>query len=179
MLLSKRILRIRSSRGSSVSSGSLPSQESSLSAYSNGSLDVKEPTSRIVLNTSDLDLGNAYAPTYAACVKETNVPARSLFSDALKTELVPTDQALDKTSERVAYSLSDTLPAGSKASLKVSFKGELTGSMMGYYKSTYEEDGKSKYYALTQFEVSWPSLISSFILTFVAYCCPSRIPLLG
>jgi aminopeptidase 2 len=68
-------------------------------------------------------------------------------------DLAPTEQTLDSASERVAYSVNDTLPAGSKASLKVSFKGGLTGSMMGYYKSTYEEEGKTKYYALTQFEV--------------------------
>ncbi|KAF7777794.1 hypothetical protein Agabi119p4_3866 [Agaricus bisporus var. burnettii] len=98
-------------------------------------LDVKEPTSRIVLNTSGLDLGQA-----------------TLYSDSLKKELAPSEQTLDTASERVAYSVNDTLPAGSKAFLKVSFKGELTGSMMGYYKSTYEEDGKPKYYALTQFE---------------------------
>lgn len=88
--------------------------------------------------------------------KESNIPfnlVRTLYSDSLKKELAPSEQTLDTASERVAYSVNDTLPAGSKAFLKVSFKGELTGSMMGYYKSTYEEDGKPKYYALTQFEV--------------------------
>ncbi|KAJ3574305.1 hypothetical protein NP233_g1859 [Leucocoprinus birnbaumii] len=98
-------------------------------------LDVKEATSRIVLNTSDLDLGTAW-----------------LSSDSVKVDQVLSAQTFDKESERVSYELGITLPAGSKASLKVAFKGELTGSMMGYYKSTYEEDGKTKYYALTQFE---------------------------
>lgn len=98
-------------------------------------LDVKEPTSRIILNTSELDLGTA-----------------SLYSDTLKIDEVLGEQTIDKTSERVAYNIGATLPAGSKASLKIAFKGELTGSMMGYYRSTYEKDGKTKYYALTQFE---------------------------
>ena len=33
------------------------------------------------------------------------------------------------------------------------FGGKLTGSMMGYYKSAWEYEGTTKYYALTQFEV--------------------------
>lgn len=77
----------------------------------------------------------------------------SLYSDTLKDRHIPTEQSLDKASERVAYKLNTTLPAGSKASLKIPFKGELTSSLMGYYRSAYEEDGKAKYYALTQFAV--------------------------
>ncbi|KAG1794224.1 uncharacterized protein HD556DRAFT_1476120 [Suillus plorans] len=34
------------------------------------------------------------------------------------------------------------------------FSGELTGFMMGYYKSSFEQDGAKKYYTLTQFEMS-------------------------
>lgn len=77
----------------------------------------------------------------------------SVTSDVLGVEQAPAEGTLDKTSERVAYNLNKTLPAGSKASLKLAFKGQLTGSMMGYYKSAYEEDGKTRYYALTQFQV--------------------------
>jgi hypothetical protein len=95
--------------------------------------------------------------------------------------LVPTEQTLDNASERVAYSVNETLPAGSKVSLKVSFKGKLTGSMMGYYRSTYEEEGKTKYYALTQFEAGkiYPSIYLSILTPVSAHCCPSSIPLLG
>jgi aminopeptidase 2 len=63
------------------------------------------------------------------------------------------EQTLDSDLERVAYSIDGTVPAGSKAFLKVSFKAKLASSMKGYYKSTYDEEGKTKYYALTQFEV--------------------------
>jgi len=79
-----------------------------------------------------------------------------LYSDALKTDQVFGQQNIDidQKSERVTYNLSAILPAGSKASFKVSFKGKLTGSMAGYYKSAYEKDGQTRYYALTQFEVS-------------------------
>lgn len=76
-----------------------------------------------------------------------------MSSDVPGVEQVPAEHAFDKTSERVAYILNTTLPAGSKASLKLAFKGQLTGSMMGYYKSAYEKDGETRYYALTQFQV--------------------------
>ena len=46
----------------------------------------------------------------------------------------------------------------------ISFSGKLTGSMTGYYKSSYEVDGKQKFYTLTQFEAS---LLDSANLTVV------------
>lgn len=49
-------------------------------------------------------------------------------------------------------------PAGSKAELKIGFEGQLGGSMVGYYKSSYALDGKTKYYALTQFAVIYASV---------------------
>ncbi|GLB35338.1 putative aminopeptidase [Lyophyllum shimeji] len=99
------------------------------------SLDVQQESSSITFNMSDLELGRA-----------------SIYSNALKTEQEPTGTSFETTSERVTYLLPTALPAGSKAELKVGFGGKLTGSMMGYYKSMYEVDGKQKAYALTQFE---------------------------
>jgi aminopeptidase 2 len=78
---------------------------------------------------------------------------RSVYSDVLKAEQVTTAAAFDKVQERTTYQLTNTLPAGSKAELKIAFGGELTGSMMGYYKASWQHEGKTKYYALTQFEV--------------------------
>ena len=71
----------------------------------------------------------------------------------LKVEQVTTATAFDKVQERITYQLTDVLPAGSKAELKIAFEGELTGNMLGYYKASWEHEGKTKYYALTQFEV--------------------------
>jgi hypothetical protein len=79
---------------------------------------------------------------------------RSIYSDALKTEQVQSGESLDIVSERITYQFPNALPGGSKAELKIGFSGELTGSMMGYYKSSWEDEGKKKHYALTQFEVS-------------------------
>lgn len=78
---------------------------------------------------------------------------RNVYSDASKSEQPPTGQSFDKDQERLTLQLATSLPAGSNAKLKIAFGGELTNSMAGYYKSSWEHEGKTKYYALTQFEV--------------------------
>ncbi|KDR73449.1 hypothetical protein GALMADRAFT_71758 [Galerina marginata CBS 339.88] len=102
------------------------------------SLDVKTETSSVVLNTSGLDLGKAHVSS-------------SVYSNALKAEQLVTASAFDKAQERTTYELSDKLPAGSTAEIRIAFSGELTGRMMGYYKASWEHEGKTKYYSLTQF----------------------------
>jgi aminopeptidase 2 len=77
----------------------------------------------------------------------------TVYSHASKSEQTPTGQSFDKAQERTAFELSSPLSAGSKAEIKIAFSGGLTGSMMGYYKSSYEHEGKTINYALTQFEV--------------------------
>jgi aminopeptidase 2 len=86
-----------------------------------------------VFNSSGLVLGNA-----------------ALYSGDLKfdSSLSPDDKQ-----ERRTLRVSPPPQAGSKAQLHISFQGKLTDSMVGYYRSSYQEDGKDKYYALTQFEV--------------------------
>ncbi|KAG2146914.1 uncharacterized protein EDB93DRAFT_1085716 [Suillus bovinus] len=98
-------------------------------------LDVKNKTSTIVFNSADLKLNDV-----------------SLYSDALKIKQVDSSPSLDDNAERCILSFSTPVPAGSKATLSIGFSGELTGAMMGYYKSSFEHDGTKKYYALTQFE---------------------------
>ncbi|KZT44121.1 leucyl aminopeptidase [Sistotremastrum suecicum HHB10207 ss-3] len=73
-------------------------------------------------------------------------------STALKTEQVQSAKIVDKSNERAIVELSNALPAESSAQLKVSFTSKLTGSMLGYYYSTYKSEGKEIPYALTQFE---------------------------
>ena len=102
------------------------------------SLDVVEDTSSIVFNTAKLGLG-----------------AARVSSTSLKQEFVQTSSAFafDEDNERATIKLPGTLTAGSKVTVKIDFDGELTGSMMGYYRSAYEVDGKTEHYTLTQFEV--------------------------
>lgn len=79
---------------------------------------------------------------------------RSIYSDALKIEQVQSSEFFDTVAERVTYNFPTSLPAGSKAELRIGFGGKLTGGMAGYYKSSWELDGRTKSYALTQFEAS-------------------------
>ena len=102
------------------------------------SLDVKEETAKLVLNTASLELGD--------------VSLQSGTSDGAAEVQTATAREFDETNERGIFSFAKALPAGSKARLSVAFKGELTGDMLGYYRSTGGPDGKIKY-TLTQFEV--------------------------
>lgn len=49
--------------------------------------------------------------------------------------------AFDKTLEHATYQLTDALLAASEAELKIAFSAKLTGSTMGYYKSSWEHEG--------------------------------------
>jgi len=125
------------------------------------SLDVKKETSTIVLNTAELDLGSA-----------------SVYSDTLNNGQVQSSHSIDTITERATFHFPSSLPAGSKAQLQIGFRGKLIGSMMGYYKSSWEHEGETKYYALTQFEPTaarrafpcWdePLLKATFAVTLVS-----------
>ncbi|THH28051.1 hypothetical protein EUX98_g6136 [Antrodiella citrinella] len=100
-------------------------------------LDVKADASSIVFNTSQLQLG------------ELTVSSPTLQ----QPEVYPASTLkIDQIQERAALALSSAMPAGSKAQLKVSFAGELSDSMMGYYRAAWEHEGKTKHYSLTQFQ---------------------------
>ncbi|KAL1709873.1 hypothetical protein EV121DRAFT_252475 [Schizophyllum commune] len=124
-------------------------------------LDIKEDTKDLVLNSSDLELS----------------PAR-IWSDSLKTEQVQSNTSFEKTQERLTVSFPTALPAGSKATLTIPFHAPLTGSMMGYYRAQWEDEGVKKHYALTQFEPTaarrafpcWdePLLKATFAITLVS-----------
>ncbi|GJE96509.1 aminopeptidase [Phanerochaete sordida] len=58
----------------------------------------------------------------------------------------------DEDDERATMNLSTTLPAGTTAELRFEFESELLGSLTGYYRSSWECQGKTSYYALTHFE---------------------------
>ncbi|KAI0713398.1 peptidase family M1-domain-containing protein [Earliella scabrosa] len=126
-------------------------------------LDVKEETAKLVLNTASLELGD--------------VSLQSGTSDGAAEVQNATAREFDETNERGTFSFAKALPAGSKARLSVAFKGELTGDMLGYYRSTGGPDGKIKY-TLTQFEPTaarrafpcWdePLLKATFAVTLVS-----------
>ncbi|KAJ6510751.1 leucyl aminopeptidase, partial [Mycena sanguinolenta] len=96
-------------------------------------LDILEEVSAIVLNCSDdLKLGDASVQCAA--------------------ELQSAQIVADKELNRATLNFSRVLPAGSKAQIKISYTAMLRSSMNGYYKSAWQRDGKTEYYALTQFQ---------------------------
>lgn len=82
------------------------------------------------------------------------IHCRSVYSDSLQLEQAQISQSYDVGQERLTLNFPTEVPAGSKAELRISFTGKLMGDMMGYYKSSWQENGNTKYYALTQFEVN-------------------------
>ncbi|KAF8526633.1 peptidase family M1-domain-containing protein [Hysterangium stoloniferum] len=77
----------------------------------------------------------------------------SVHSENLKTEQIETAKtSFDEKAERATVQLSNVLTKGSKAQLKVQYESKLTDSLMGYYYSTYQDQGVKKQYTLTQFE---------------------------
>ncbi|KAF9227990.1 leucyl aminopeptidase [Gyrodon lividus] len=124
-------------------------------------LEVNEETSSLVFNVADLEVSDV-----------------SVYSHDLKTQQVDTCRSFDSEAERGTLAFPIALPADSKATLSIAFSGKLTGAMMGYYKSTYEQDGVKKVHSLTQFEPTaarrafpcWdePMLKASFSITMVS-----------
>ncbi|KAF7333538.1 Aminopeptidase 1 [Mycena venus] len=100
-------------------------------------LDILEETSAIVLNCSD-DLKLADASVHCA----------TLDAGQLQSAQIVADKELG----RASLNFPAALPAGSKAQVKLSYSAMLRGSMNGYYKSAWQRDGKTEYYALTHFQ---------------------------
>ncbi|KAH9933689.1 peptidase family M1-domain-containing protein [Amylocystis lapponica] len=123
-------------------------------------LDCLKETPTIVLNAVDLNFGKL-----------------TLYSEALQTEQVPISCTFDPATGRVALTFHKSLPAESKAQLKIYFHAELTSSLKGYYRSV-QRDSVSKPYSLTQFQATharrafpcWdePALKATFAVTLVS-----------
>lgn len=62
------------------------------------------------------------------------------------------DLVFSAEQERATMVLPRTIPAGSKALLTLEFEAELGDTLTGYYRSAWECEGKTAYYALTHFE---------------------------
>ncbi|KAF9050721.1 leucyl aminopeptidase [Hymenopellis radicata] len=124
------------------------------------SLDVKEDTLSIVLNCAGLSFQEV-----------------SLTSEAALTEQKPSQQSIE--GDRLFLTFDSLIPANSKAELKIGpYSAPLGDSLTGYYRSSYQKDGKPNYYALTQFEAidarrafpCWdePLLKATFAITMIS-----------
>ncbi|KAJ5701755.1 hypothetical protein N7488_009303 [Penicillium malachiteum] len=123
-------------------------------------LNVNEDTDFISLNSNEITIHSATVLSKGSVV-ESN-PEISMNKDA-QTATIKFNQAL---------------AAGSDAQLKLTFTGILNDNMAGFYRSSYKENGETKYIASTQMEPTdarrafpcfdEPALKAKFTVTLVA-----------
>ncbi|KAG0676788.1 Aminopeptidase 2 mitochondrial [Pichia californica] len=97
-------------------------------------LDIKESSDFITLHSTEIELLEYHV------------------IDKSKTILKPIDLSTNEDDQTVTFKFDKTFEAGTKIQLYIKFIGELNDKMAGFYRSTYEEDGKTKYLATTQME---------------------------
>lgn len=90
---------------------------------------VNEKTNFITLNSLEIE------------VQEAKIDGKSV-----------TDISFDAGKQTVTFKFDDDLTTGSIAKLYIKFTGELNDKMAGFYRASYQEDGKTKYMATTQME---------------------------
>jgi aminopeptidase 2 len=93
--------------------------------------DVKERTDYITLNSLEIEI-----------------------QEASLNDVKIEDYVFDAEKQLVTFKFADHLAQGSKAKLYLRFTGELNDKMAGFYRSSYREDGKTKYLATTQMEAT-------------------------
>ncbi len=99
------------------------------------SLEVKEETTSISLNTLELDI---HSTCIAIDGSEVTSSPKVTYNEANQVTTISFDQVL---------------PAGSKAHVTQIFTGSLNDKMAGFYRSSYQgEDGSTKYLATSQME---------------------------
>ncbi|KAH7889759.1 peptidase family M1-domain-containing protein [Phlebopus sp. FC_14] len=124
-------------------------------------LQVNKETSSLVFNVAGLEVFDAL-----------------LCSDSLQIKQRDVSRSFDVQAEQGTLNFPTPLPVGSKATLSLGFSAKLTGAMMGYYKSSYTQDGVNRSYTLTQFEPTaarrafpcWdePLLKATFAITMIS-----------
>ena len=97
-------------------------------------LDVKEASDFIAINTLELELLDSHVIT------------------ADKTTIKPISVKEDTEEQTTTFKFDQTFEEGAKIQLYIKFIGELNDKMAGFYRSTYQENGETKYLATTQME---------------------------
>lgn len=98
-------------------------------------LDILEDTDSIQFNAADIDLTDA-----------------SVVDLSSGHSFQQVERSNDDKQERVLLKFPTTFKKGAKTQLSLGWSAALTGSMVGYYKSAFTQDGVKKHYSLTQFE---------------------------
>ncbi|CAM9024098.1 unnamed protein product [Wickerhamomyces anomalus] len=92
-------------------------------------LDVLEESNTITLHTLDIE------------IHSTKVG-----------EIKPIDTKFDEAKQSVTFTFKDNFTKDSKITIDIDFTGVLNNNMAGFYKSSYKENGETKYLATTQME---------------------------
>jgi len=66
--------------------------------------------------------------------------------------LTPVSHNYNEDTQTDKFTFGEELPAGSKATLTIKYVGHLNDKMAGFYRSSYVENGETKYMATTQME---------------------------
>ncbi|KAJ9056680.1 hypothetical protein DSO57_1030462 [Entomophthora muscae] len=104
------------------------------------SLDFLEATSKIVLNSNELQISHASIKYVHAKVELSQEAAEITYDTKITTATLHFPQEI---------------PAGYKGDLSLSFTGILNDKMNGFYRSSYnDQDGNKRYMATTQFEAT-------------------------
>lgn len=91
-------------------------------------------TSTIVMNVFELELGTT-----------------SITAD--NSRLIPIDQTINPNTQRVTLLFAQPFLHGSKAVLRMTFRGKIASVGAGYFKSEWVHDEVTDYYTATFFEV--------------------------
>ncbi|KAF9077343.1 peptidase M1, membrane alanine aminopeptidase [Rhodocollybia butyracea] len=124
-------------------------------------LKVNAETSKIVLNTVDLQLYD---------VSVTIPGGEEVF--------VPVSQSRDSTNQRATFAFPNTFAVGVSLKLFIVFEGQLSGNLIGYYEGTWEHGSEKKIYTVTQFAATaarrafpcWdePALKATFVMSMIS-----------
>lgn len=74
------------------------------------------------------------------------------IKEAKINDIVIDKITFDEDKQSVTFKFDDHLVEGANAVLHIKFVGQLNDKMAGFYRSSYQEDGKTKYLATTQME---------------------------
>lgn len=99
-------------------------------------INIKKPTSKIVLNAIELE------------IKEADICYIGQVGHAPAQKII-----FNKKMETVTFNFGQTLPIG-QANLHINFTGKLNDKMHGFYRTSYEVGGQKRWGAATQFEAT-------------------------